>query len=59
MPRRRRSTMSSGAFDHDQLPPGAAAAGATAGVRSLTDRFAVDAHLRQREVDEFLAAIGI
>jgi hypothetical protein len=34
-------------------------AGATAGMRSLTDRFAVDAHLRRREVDEFLAAIGI
>ncbi|HEY8756793.1 MAG TPA: HK97 family phage prohead protease [Candidatus Dormibacteraeota bacterium] len=33
--------------------------GATAGMRSLTDRFAVDAHLRQREVDEFLLAIGM
>lgn len=32
-------------------------AGATAGMRSLTDRFAVDAHLRQRDVDEFLLAI--
>jgi hypothetical protein len=33
-------------------------AGATAAMRSLTDRFAVDAHLRRREVDEFLAIIG-
>lgn len=32
--------------------------GATAGMRSLTDRFAVDAHLRRREEDEFLLAIG-
>jgi HK97 family phage prohead protease len=33
--------------------------GATAGMRSLTDRFAADAHLRRREVDEFLLAIGM
>jgi hypothetical protein len=33
-------------------------AGATAGMRSLTDRVAVDAHLRRPEVDEFLAIIG-
>jgi HK97 family phage prohead protease len=33
--------------------------GATAGMRSLTDRFAVDAHLQRREVDEFLLAIGM
>jgi hypothetical protein len=33
--------------------------GATAGMRSLTDRFAVDAHLRRREVDDFLLAIGM
>jgi hypothetical protein len=28
-------------------------------MRSLTDSFAVDAHLRRREVDEFLLAIGV
>jgi HK97 family phage prohead protease len=34
-------------------------AGATAGMRSLTDSFTVDAHLQPREVDEFLLAIGM
>jgi len=34
-------------------------AGATAGMRSLTDRFAVDAHLLRRDEDEFLLAIGM
>jgi hypothetical protein len=38
--------------------PGAYA-GATAGMRSLTDNFTVDAQLHPREVDEYLLAIGM